>query len=691
MRPCAGSSITDRRSAPACGGSTGGRERLLTEIGDVKTTRDTGMMAPATDPRYRRLGLAAGYVGVWAVLWYVSGALNLATGISLWHPPAGLTFAILLECGLRALPLPVVASLLAGLSLWSWDLWPYYLAVNLLTPLGYAATAGAMRRCWLGRGGQDPWRFNDARQVAAFLAAAAIGSLSAALVGTLLLKAAGVLSPQTPLFLAVLGWWTGDFVGIATFAPLLLIFVAPPARRFGEGEPPRPLRCLRSVDPSLTRVILAQSLLSILLLAGLFWAPYHLWHAQPNPFMTLLMLPILVWIVATHGIRGAVAAVFLYELGIVTMVLLFGSADLALQYQIVMATVAASGLLTGAVSHERLNSTALFRDLAEISNDLLWEFDAVGHLRELRGKFAKSAKPRHIRFGMSWQDLVVSQEQDTDLAALRTAIRQRQPFQQLELRVRLPGQEHSIWTRNSGLPLFDEEGEFLGYRGATVDISDHKQAEALHKKAEALLRNYDRTLEAKVEAKVEERTRQLAEVSLRNWRLANYDALTSLPNRNLLFEHLRKGLQQARRRWRLLAILLVDLDGFKQVNDTFGHDAGDELLRQVAIRLQQCVRATDTAARLGGDEFTVVLPDLEGPDAAAAVAQKIIARLAEPVPLGSASATVTASVGIALYRPELPANIDLAMNLLRQADAAMYAAKRAGKNAWRFADQLGLG
>ena len=119
MRPCAGSSITDRRSAPACGGSPGGRERLLTEIGDVKTTRDTGMMAPATDPRYRRLGLAAGYVGVWAVLWYVSGALNLATGSSLWHPPAGLTFAVLLECGLRALPLPVVASLLAGLSLLS--------------------------------------------------------------------------------------------------------------------------------------------------------------------------------------------------------------------------------------------------------------------------------------------------------------------------------------------------------------------------------------------------------------------------------------------------------------------------------------------------------------------------------------------------------------------------------------------
>lgn len=690
MRPCTGSSITERRSDRPPGGLAGESQPLRAVIEDMEMTRKTREAAAAFGISRAQALAAVLYVAAWVALWYASRVLNLADGISLWYPPAGLTFALLLEYGWRALPLPIIASLLAGFSLWSWDQWPYYLAVNALTPLGYAATAGAMRHGGHGRERRDPWRFNDTRQVAAFLAAAAVGSLYAALVGTLLLKIAGVLSPQTPPVSAVLGWWIGDFVGIATFAPLLLIFVGPQARRFVGGEPLRPLRCLRPVDPSSARAILAQSLLSVTVLVGLFWAPYQLWRARPDPFAILLMLPILAWIVATHGIRGAVMTVFLYELGIVAMVVLFGSADLALQYQIVMVAVAAAGLLIGAVAHERLTSTALFRDLAEISNDLLWEFDARGRLRELRGKFVQSANPRDVRSGTRWRDLVVAQEQDTDLAALRGVIRQRRPFQQLVLRVRLPGQQHSIWTRNSGLPLFDEEGEFLGYRGATVDISAHKQAEALHRQAEALLRNYDRTVEAKVEAKVEERTRQLAEASLRNWRMANYDALTSLPNRNLLFEHLRKGLQQARRRWRLLAILLVDLDGFKQVNDTFGHDAGDELLRQVAIRLQQCVRATDTAARLGGDEFTVVLPDLEGADAAAAVAQKIIDRLAEPVPLGSASATVTASVGIALYRPELPANLDLAMNLLRQADAAMYAAKRAGKNAWRFAEQLGL-
>jgi diguanylate cyclase (GGDEF)-like protein len=185
---------------------------------------------------------------------------------------------------------------------------------------------------------------------------------------------------------------------------------------------------------------------------------------------------------------------------------------------------------------------------------------------------------------------------------------------------------------------------------------------------------------------VVERTRMLAEVSQRNWQLANFDSLTGLPNRNLFFEHLRKSLQQARRQWRMLALLLVDLDGFKEVNDTFGHEMGDELLRQVAARLRQCIRATDTAARLGGDEFTIVLTDLEQADAADAVARKLVAHLAEPVLLGEITAHVTASVGIALYRPKWPANLEMGMALLRQADAAMYEAKRAGKNDWRFAE-----
>ena len=146
--------------------------------------RDINHAAPAEKTQPCTLALALGYIVVWTVLWYASSALSLATGISLWYPPAGLTFAILLEYGGRALPLPIVASLGAGLSLWTWEQWPYYLAINLLPPLGYAVATHVLRHCSLGRRRQEQWRFNDARQVAAFLAAAAAGSLFAALVGT---------------------------------------------------------------------------------------------------------------------------------------------------------------------------------------------------------------------------------------------------------------------------------------------------------------------------------------------------------------------------------------------------------------------------------------------------------------------------------------------------------------------------
>ncbi|MFZ1492099.1 MAG: GGDEF domain-containing protein, partial [Candidatus Competibacter denitrificans] len=277
----------------------------------------------------------------------------------------------------------------------------------------------------------------------------------------------------------------------------------------------------------------------------------------------------------------------------------------------------------------------------------------------------------------------------TDWVAVRQALAQRQPFRQQVLLMALPGRDQPIWTRNSGLPMFGVAGEFLGYRGTTTDISDHKTTQTLQKKTEALLQDYNQTLEAKIEAKVEERTRALAEASLRNWRLANYDTLTGLANRNLLFEHLRKGLQQSRRQWRLLAVLLVDLDGFKQVNDMHGHDAGDELLRQVAVRLRNSIRASDTPARLGGDEFILLLPDLERPEMAVTVAEKIITCVAEPISLGAMTVSVGASVGIAIYRPESPATLEVAMNLLRQADSAMYDAKRGGKNGWRFAEQPG--
>ena len=162
--------------------------------------------------------------------------------------------------------------------------------------------------------------------------------------------------------------------------------------------------------------------------------------------------------------------------------------------------------------------------------------------------------------------------------------------------------------------------------------------------------------------------------------LAQFDPLTALPNRALLADRFSMMIVQARRRGASLGVLFIDLDDFKLVNDTQGHAAGDELLKETARRLQSSVREGDTVARISGDEFAIILSDLAKPDDAALVAQKIIDRLALPVDIGGQEAVVTASIGIATF----PADGDNAETLLGAADAAMYRAKQSGRNAFQF-------
>ena len=167
----------------------------------------------------------------------------------------------------------------------------------------------------------------------------------------------------------------------------------------------------------------------------------------------------------------------------------------------------------------------------------------------------------------------------------------------------------------------------------------------------------------------------------RIWRQANYDALTGLANRNYLETRLHRMIRVEALEGEHFALLFLDLDGFKEVNDTWGHEAGDEVLRDVARRMESCVRESDLAARLGGDEFIVLLHHVTGRGNVTTVADKLLARLAQPYLLADGGeAHLSASIGIAFY-PEDAMDCD---TLLRHADAAMYAAKQAGKNRYRF-------
>jgi diguanylate cyclase (GGDEF)-like protein len=193
-------------------------------------------------------------------------------------------------------------------------------------------------------------------------------------------------------------------------------------------------------------------------------------------------------------------------------------------------------------------------------------------------------------------------------------------------------------------PLFDEAGRPRGAIGASLEITERKRAEE----------------------------------RLRN--LADHDALTGLPNRLLLQDRLGLAVAQAHRHQKLLAVLFLDLDRFKVINDTLGHSVGDRLIHEVAGRLRTCLREGDTVARLGGDEFTLLLPDLRQAVDAVKVAKKVLDLVRMPFDIDGRELFVTASIGISLY----PDDGHDAETLLKNADTAMYRAKEQGRDAYQL-------
>ncbi len=169
---------------------------------------------------------------------------------------------------------------------------------------------------------------------------------------------------------------------------------------------------------------------------------------------------------------------------------------------------------------------------------------------------------------------------------------------------------------------------------------------------------------------------------------ANYDVLTDLPNRQLFMDRLKQALRFAQRQKIQLALMFIDLDKFKEVNDSFGHSVGDELLQIVSKRLTACVRKSDTVARLGGDEFTVILPKISHYKDIEIIAKKILIALSQPFPLRGQDVEISASIGIAFFPDEKNTEVD-SETLLKNADAAMYNVKKEGRNAFQVFSVLG--
>ena len=280
-------------------------------------------------------------------------------------------------------------------------------------------------------------------------------------------------------------------------------------------------------------------------------------------------------------------------------------------------------------------SESRFRSLTALSSDWYWEEDVQRRIVRMAGRDG-SADEHYL--GRTFEELGGAPE--LGWGAYRAAFAARQSFRDQIVSVTLGGQQR--WLSMSGEPSVDEAGVCVGYRGVARDVTERRRSDA------------------RIEY------------------LATHDSLTGLHNRSMFSQLLGLQIEAARRYGQSFAVVFIDLDRFKVINDSLGHDVGDELLREVAARLKSTLRASDVLARLGGDEFVVLLRECASTADVAAAADKIMIALRRVMTVHGHEFRVTASVGIACY----PADGADEQALMKNADIAMYAAKHEGKNTY---------
>jgi diguanylate cyclase (GGDEF)-like protein/PAS domain S-box-containing protein len=289
-------------------------------------------------------------------------------------------------------------------------------------------------------------------------------------------------------------------------------------------------------------------------------------------------------------------------------------------------------------------SEARFRDVADASSDWIWEVDASLRLTFISERYALvTGKPPEASLGMPIAGLFHPGENPDRWRRYLDDLQHWRSFRNVvSLCEDANGINHTV--RLAGKPVIDAAGKAVGYRGTATDIT------------------------AEIEA------------GRRAEYLAMHDALTGLPNRVLLLERIDQAIASVSRRRDMAALLLLDLDRFKDINDTLGHPAGDLLLQQVAVRLSACVREVDTVARIGGDEFSIVLVGIKDAVDAQLLCRRVLETFQTPFDLAGHEVLVTVSVGVAL----VPMDGSIPDRLLKHADIALYRAKEEGRNASRF-------
>ncbi len=289
------------------------------------------------------------------------------------------------------------------------------------------------------------------------------------------------------------------------------------------------------------------------------------------------------------------------------------------------------------------------RLLADHASDVIWTMDLEGRftyispsVEKLRGYSVDEVMHQSLDEALMPDSVPIAA---AGLGQAITAVRAGEPVVDFRGELEQPCKDGStVWTEVTVTGIRNEAGEFVGLLGVTRDISERKRAQE--------------------------------QVIF----LAQHDTLTKLPNRTLFSDRLRQAIVSARREQKQLALMYLDLDKFKPINDNLGHAIGDVLLQAVAGRIQTCVRESDTVARIGGDEFVVLLNTIASAQGALGVAEKIRIALEQPFDLAGHCLTVSTSIGVALYPDHGHEEPELSKN----ADTAMYWAKKAGRNAVRL-------
>jgi diguanylate cyclase (GGDEF)-like protein/PAS domain S-box-containing protein len=586
-------------------------------------------------PSYKRYDVIrmAGLAFFYAVLAKLVLTVSSVNGnVTIFWVPGGLALAALLVWGWKYWPAVFLGAFAVGLMVNDPPAVSLFLAVgNTLETL----FAFWLFHKFLG----DKLNLRQPRDFFYLALVAAASAVMSAVIGPLTLFMSGDLSWQS-ISGNILHWWQADTLGIVLGTPLFLIWRNFPKDWFS-GQ----------------RLVETLALMTLTLVTGhavfLDWIPI-----SGQMALGYWIFPFVVWGAVRRGQHGATLIVC-----ITAVQALFGAtqgkgvfgADIAqtgLQsfwfYMLVLTFVGIALAIfvesLARVKDALKDAETKLKTILNTIPDLVWLKDADGVYIACNPRFESFVgKKEHEIIGMTDYDFFDKDLADFfrkhDLYAIQNG-----NVNVNEEAVVFASDGHQETLETTKTPVYDHQGHLIGVLGIGHDITKRKRAESE-------IKNY-----------------------------ANYDQLTQLPNRRLFSDRLEQEVKRAQRERYLIALLFIDLNRFKEVNDTLGHEVGDQLLVEAALRIKLCVRDYDTVARLGGDEFTVILSELINISDIGRIAQDIIDRLTQPFILNDREVYISASIGIAIYPDDALSVADL----IKHADQTMYAAKNDGRGCFRF-------